>query len=102
MKNFIFRAAFRLGSIRSVFLRLREREHGAVGFLDLAADVGRLLRKSGRREHQGKAGRAATLASRAFRLRIPWCLLIRPNSTLANGYVENLVVSKDGETLMVK
>jgi hypothetical protein len=57
MKNFIFRAAFRLGSIRSVFLRLREREHGAVGFLDLAADVVRLLRKSGRREHQGKADR---------------------------------------------
>ena len=45
MKNFIFRAAFRLGSIRSVFLRLREREYGAVGFLDLAADVGRLLRR---------------------------------------------------------
>ena len=36
MKNFIFRAAFRLGSIRSVFLHLREGEHGAVGFLDLA------------------------------------------------------------------
>ncbi|HSP50603.1 MAG TPA: hypothetical protein VLN61_10590 [Pseudolabrys sp.] len=30
----------------------------------------------------------------------PWDA--RPNSTMTNGYVENAVVSKDGETLMVK
>jgi len=30
----------------------------------------------------------------------PWDA--RPNSTMTNGYVENIVTSKDGETLMVK
>ena len=30
----------------------------------------------------------------------PWDA--RPNSTMTNGYVENMVTSKDGETLMVK
>jgi hypothetical protein len=99
MKNFIFRAAFRLGSIRSVS---ESASMAPSAFSIWLADVGRLLRKSGRREHQGKAGRATTVASRAFRLRISWCLLIRPNSTMTNGYVENLVASKVGEMPMVK